>query len=457
MDSNFFSNFLVFSKYQTLIGIIILLTCFYILKKCKDKGLSFSIRMIIGLVIGIVFGVILQYISSKLDSQTISIKELKIWLGFVGSIFIGFIKMLVIPIIFISIIKVLLDIDRKIKILSLLKYSMFWILFSVAIAALIGVSLAYIFDLGLNSQSFVGEKQIREVYDISNIILGLIPSNIIDAMIKNNIVAIVIFAFFIGFGGVTLSKVEFLSDEYKTFEKLINALHYIVMSITKFVISFMPYAIVAMMAEVLLSNGFSAIWSAISFILLIYIAMILMLIVNLILVSSVGLNPFTFLKKSFSVWLFAFSSRSSVATLPFTIETLQNKLGVSGSVANFVASIGTTIGLQGCAGYFPAMVAIFIAYNIGYQIDLSFIITIVMIAIIGSLGIAGIPGSATIAASIMLTGLGFSEYFTLLSIVLAIDPIIDMARTFSNVSGAMMASVCTDKGLKTLNIDKYNT
>lgn len=456
MDNNFFANFLVLSQYQTLLGIFVLLACFYALKKLKDRGMSFSMRMIIGLSLGIIFGLALQYLSHSLPPHTLWIKELRTWLNFVGSAFVGFIKMLVIPIVFVSIIKVLLDMDRRIKITSLLKHSLFWILLLTGIAAIIGVSLAYSFDLGLNMQSIESTRTIREVYNVPSILLNLIPSNIIDMMVKNNIIAIVVFAFFIGFGGVALSKAESMDSAYNIFLKLVNALHYIVMSITNFIISFMPYAIVAMMAEVLLSNGLAAISSAMSFIVLIYVAMLLMLIVHLGIVASLGLNPFTFLKKSLSVWLFAFSSRSSVATLPFTIETLQKRLGVSGSVANFVASIGTTIGLNGCAGYFPAMVAIFIAYNIGYHIDISFLMTIIIVAILGSLGIAGIPGSATIAASIMLTALGFSDYFVLLSVILAIDPIVDMARTFSNVSGAMTASLCTDKTLKTLDIAKYN-
>ena len=103
------------------------------------------------------------------------------------------------------------------------------------------------------------------------------------------------------------------------------------------------------------------------------------------------------------------------------------------------------------------MAAIFIATSIGVEIDFSFVVIVVLMAMLGSLGIAGVPGSATMAVSVMLTGIGFGDHFALLSIVLAIDPIIDMARTASNVSGAMTASICTDRGLKTLDVKAYNS
>lgn len=454
--NDFLSKFLVISQWQTLVAMSIIFALFFCIDMMKKKEVGFSARMLIGLVIGIICGVILQYISSSENLGGIWIGELKVWLQFFSSLFIGLIKMLVIPIISISIIKVIMDIDKDMKLSTLLTYSMFWILFSTGIAAGIGVGLGYTFDLGLNMEVVEGDITIREVQNVTQILLGLLPTNIITSMANNNIIAVVIFVFFIGFGARILGKKEGYKAQYTSFANLITALHQIIMTIADFIISLMPYAVICMMSEVLLNNGFDAIKVAMNFIILIYICMVLMLLVHLILVASMGLNPWTFLKKSFGVWLFAFSSRSSVGTLPLTLSALQNKLGVSGGVSGFVASIGTNIGLNGCSGYFPALVAVFIAHNIGVEINLSFAIMVVLVAILGSLGIAGIPGSATMAASIMLTAIGFGDYFVLLGVIIAIDPIIDMARTASNVSGAMMASVCTDKGLKTLDLKTYN-
>ncbi|WP_104697850.1 MULTISPECIES: cation:dicarboxylate symporter family transporter [unclassified Helicobacter] len=460
MQNSFLFNFFMLSQYQTALVLVCLCGFFYILKRLQDKEVDFSIRMLIGLLVGLAFGLTLQFLTNYFGDegkQAIWFMEVKSWLGFFGQAFVNCIKMLVIPIIAISIIKVLLEIDKNLKVSILLLRSMFWIFLSVGIAAGVGVFLALCFDLKIPVALMNDSVQIREVKNIMQILLGLIPSNIVDSMMKNNIVALVFFCFIIGFSARSLAKSEAYKEAYNVFEKLIQALHQIIMNATLFIIRFMPYAVICMMAEVFLENGFDVIKGALSFIMAIYLAMIIMFVVHLLLVASQGLNPFSFAKKAFPVWIFAFSSRSSVGTLPLTIATLQNKMGVSGGIANFVASIGSTVGLNGCAGYFPAMVAVFIALSIGVPVDFSFIVSVILIAILGSLGIAGIPGSATMAASIMLTGIGFSDYFWLLSIVLAIDPIIDMARTASNVSGAMVASVCTDKGLKSLDLKTYNS
>lgn len=460
LNGYFFTHFLMLSNLKTIIILVVLLVLFYILKKMRDFKLNFSLRMLVALVMGISLGVALQFLANYPDAEQaksiVWFHESKHWLSFFGSVFIAFIKMLVIPLVSICIIKVIIEIDKDIKISSLLSISLFWILFSTAIAAALGAILAYNFDLG-STFAAQGTKEIREVETLSKIILNLLPSNIVAAMNKENIIALVIFAFFIGICAKKVSKKEEYEQAFKGFEKLVITFYGIMMNMTAIVIRFMPYAVVCMMANVLLSNGFEAIKTAGLFIILIYVAMLIMFIVHFLLLISQGINPWHYIRKSIPVWLFAFSSRSSLGTLPLTISTLQNKLGVSNSVSNFIASIGTTVGLNGCAGYFPAMVAVFVAFATGTPIDFTFGLMIVLVAVLGSLGIAGVPGSATMAASIMLTGIGFGDNFYMLSLILAIDPIVDMARTTSNVSGAMTAALCTAKNLKALDKQIYNS
>ncbi|EAI3822247.1 cation:dicarboxylase symporter family transporter [Campylobacter coli] len=461
MDKQFFQMFLMFSQIQTVAIIAVLFVIFYILKKMRDKKVNFSLRMLFALFIGLGFGFALQYLAQFPDSKEASAiiwyNEARHWFGFVSSIFVAFIKMLVIPLVGICIVKVIIEIDKNIKISSLLSISLFWILSSTAIAASLGILLAYNFQLGDNFTVHEGTRQIREIQTFSSIILGLIPSNIISVMNKENIIAIVIFAFFVGICAKKVSKKEEYTQAFQTFENFVLVFYNVMMNMTATVIRFMPYAVVCMMANVLLSNGFEAIKTAGLFIILIYIAMFIMFGVHFLLLASQGLNPIKYAKKAFPVWLFAFSSRSSLGTLPMTTSTLQNKFGVNPAVANFVASIGTTTGLNGCAGYFPAMAAIFVAFATHTPIDFTFALMIVLVAVIGSLGIAGVPGSATMAASIMLAGIGFGNNFVMLSLILAIDPIIDMARTASNVSGAMTSALCTAKNLKAIDKEIYNS
>ncbi|EAK5396600.1 cation:dicarboxylase symporter family transporter [Campylobacter coli] len=461
MDKQFFQDFLMLSQAHTITTLAMLCVVFYALKKMWDIKINFSLRMLFALLMGLGFGFALQYLANFPDAKEASnilwYSETKHWFAFVSSVFVAFIKMLVIPLVGICIIKVIIEIDKNIKISSLLGISLFWILFSTAIAASLGILLAYNFQLGDNFTAYEGTRQIREIQTFSSIILGLIPSNIISVMNKENIIAIVIFAFFVGICAKKVSKKEEYAQAFQTFENFVLVFYNIMMNMTAAVIRFMPYAVVCMMANVLLSNGFEAIKTAGLFIILTYIAMFIIFGVHFLLLASQGLNPIKYAKKAFPVWLFAFSSRSSLGTLPMTTSTLQNKFGVNPAVANFVASIGTTTGLNGCAGYFPAMAAIFVAFATHTPIDFTFALMIVLVAVIGSLGIAGVPGSATMAASIMLAGIGFGDNFVMLSLILAIDPIIDMARTASNVSGAMTSALCTAKNLKAIDKEIYNS
>ncbi|ASQ30349.1 sodium/dicarboxylate symporter, putative L-cystine uptake protein [Campylobacter avium LMG 24591] len=459
MNLAFFQNFIMISTPQTVFVLLTLFVIFYLLKKMRDFKYNFSFRMFIALIVGLGFGFVLQFFADFPDKENAVLwfKEAKHYFSFFSSVFVAFIKMLVIPLVSVCIIKVIIEIDKNIKLSSLLSISLFWILFSTAIAAIIGLALAYMFDLGSNFNDNAGARELREIQSFSSIILNLIPSNLITAYSKENIIAIVIFSFLIGLCAKQISKQAEYEKAFVSFENFINISHGIMMNMTKIVIKFMPYAVVCMMSNVILSNGFEAIKTAGLFIVLTYVAMFIMFGVHFLLLLSQGLNPIKYAKKAFSVWLFAFSSRSSLGTLPMTVSVLEKKLGVSPVVANFVASIGSTTGLNGCAGYFPAMAAVFVCFALGVEFDISFALMIVLVAVLGSLGIAGVPGSATMAASIMLAGLGFGDNFMMLSLILAIDPIIDMARTASNVSGAMTSALCTAKNLKTLDKKVYDS
>lgn len=154
--------------------------------------------------------------------------------------------------------------------------------------------------------------------------------------------------------------------------------------------------------------------------------------------------------------ILAFTSRSSVGCLPVTIETLVKKLGVNQGTASFVAGFSTTAGMQGCAGIFPSLLIVYVCNLTGSPLDFSMIIIMTIIVVsLGSLGIAGIPGTATMAASVSLSGVGMASSFSLIGPILAIDPLIDMARTMLNVAGSVVNALVIDKHLGTFNAEAY--
>lgn len=365
--------------------------------------------------------------------------------------------------IFIGIINVVINIEKHVQVKSILTRAIFWLMLTTAISALVGVILGYTTGLGLNI-NVTGDdsRQIREILSIDKILLGFVPSNIITAMNTNNILGIVIFAFLIAFTSRHIGKQKEYEEDFLIFNRLVNFFYQVIMKLASAIIYMMPYAIIPMIATTIIYNGKSAdnisvIINASHFILLAYIAGLFVLLVHIIIIGMHGLNPLIYLKKTIPVLLMAFISRSSAATLPVTISTLSQKLGVNNGIANCVASLGSTVGMNGCAGYFAGLTAVFIYNVLGLSINVSDIVLIVVLCLIASFGVAGIPGTTTMIITVMLAGLGLESHFSLLAVILAVDPIIDMIRTLNNVSGAMVASISTSKELKSMDVEVYNS
>ena len=217
----------------------------------------------------------------------------------------------------------------------------------------------------------------------------------------------------------------------------------------------MPYAVIALLANTIAQRGIESIKEVGIFIIALYVAVIIMFIIQLIAISLFGINPIIYLKKGVAVMVLAFTSRSSVGCLPLTIETLVDKMGVNDGTASFVGGFGTTAGMQGCAGVFPALLLVFVCNVTGTPMDITFIVMALVVIVIGSFGIAGIPGTATMAASVALSGVGMASLFPTISPILAIDPIIDMGRTLLNVTGSMTNALIVDKSLGQLNMEHF--
>ncbi|WP_267523439.1 cation:dicarboxylate symporter family transporter [Campylobacter sp. MG1] len=452
---NFFINFFNLSEPLALVFITVyFLLCFWLYK--LSYTIKFSKRMFLALIFGVFLGCIAQYIADFPENYKLVLwlEQVKIWYSFVVSIFISLLKLMIIPIVFFGISSSLLKLDNDIKVSSLLSRSVFWLLFTTVIASIIGLSLGILFDLGSNNIVQV-DKTLKESRALSEILLGLMPNNIISSMSSNNIVGVILVAFLFSLTARKISKNNEYANVFNTYKNLIEFINKIIMEIVKDIIKLMPYAVVAMVSNTLISNGFAAIKEAGLFILLTYLSGLLMIVVFSVILLLHKLSPIIFYKKVFENLLLAFTSRSSAGVLPVTINTLHTKLGVSESSSNFVAGLGATIGMSGCAGYYVGLVAAFMLQSLNINIDFSYFVLVAIITIIGALSIAGIPGIAIVAASIMITGLGLGENFYILGVILAIDPIIDMIRTMSNVNGAMIAAVCTDSELKNLNKDTF--
>lgn len=462
INSPFFTGFLQLSTIYTLVGIVLLIAAIYALKYLKERRVSFSARMIVALVVGLVLGFGLDAIGSSVFGAQYAVaqKEISTWYGLLGGGFLRLVQLLAVPVVFLSIIEVMTNVKGD-SIKSLTGKSFALLLGTTAISAIVAILVVKVMNLSATSfAADLSERMVERTADIATqsfpqFFLDLIPSNIFAVMSTNSAIVSVVIV-----GALFASSIRFLSvkkpEQIKPFNDFLKSAKVAVTSVLTNIIKVMPYGVVALVANTIVSNGIKAISGMLGFIVGLYIAVIIMLIVYVVILSLVGVNPIQFYKKAFPTLLFAFSSRSSVGTLPMTLTTLEDEMGVSNQSANFIGTLGTTIGMNGCAGVFPAMLAVLVASASGVTMDISYYVLIVVVVTVGSIGIAGVPGTATVAATVTLNGLGLGEAMSSIGAVFGIDPIVDMGRTMLNVAGSMVSAVVVDKWEGTFNQEKFN-
>ena len=458
----FFTQFLKLSNVYTIGAIAALLVALFALQQMKNKKVSFSTRMIVSLLIGLGLGIAVDLIGGSNNMYTEFARgEIGTWFALLGNGFLKFVQLLAVPVVFLSIIKVLTDLKGD-NLKSLTWKSFTMLLGTTAISAVVAIGVVYVLKLdGASLSAELSESKISSMANIASqsfpeFFLNLVPNNIFAAFSSNNsIVSVVIIA------AVFASAIRFLQvkkpEQIAPFVAFLDSLRVAVNSVLTNVLKFMPYGVVALVANTIIRNGVSSIMGMFSFIVALYVAVIIMLLVYVVILLAVGVNPVQFYKKAFSTMLFAFSSRSSVGTLPYTLKTLEDDLGVSGQTANFIGTMGTTIGMNGCAGVFPAMLGILVASATGVTIDVAFLVMVVLVVTIGSIGIAGVPGTATVAATVTLNGLGLGNTISSIGAVFGVDPIVDMGRTMLNVTGSMVSAVVVDKWNGNMNMDTFNS
>ncbi|MDO4925473.1 MAG: cation:dicarboxylase symporter family transporter [Turicibacter sp.] len=456
MSNTFFSQFLMITNIHTIIMIALLVGLFVLVNKLKGK-VKFTNLMIISIFLGLGLGIIIQLIAKfPSDPSEISwIKEISSWYGLLGNGFMDLLKMIVMPLVLVSIIRVIMNMkEDNLGKLTFKSMGMFFL--TTALAATIAIIIGTMFNLGSNVEAVNSSEQIREITSLPDTIRGLLPSNPIKAMADGNTVAVVIFATFIGLAIKRLKK-KYL-EIVKPFIDLVEAFYKIIVSVAITVIKMMPYAIIPLMASTIASRGIKSLLDVVDFILALYLSVAVMFIIHLIIVALSGVNPITYLKNVSRALILAFTSRSSLGTLPVTVECLTDKMNVDSGTASFVTSLGSNMGMNGCAGIYPALVSVMLANMANIDMNFTFYSMLIIVITISSLGIAGIPGTATMAVSVVISGIGLGEYFPLVGAVIAIDPILDMARTMLNVNGTMAISVVVDKSLKNdkLEVEKIS-
>ncbi|EMM3959135.1 TPA: L-cystine transporter [Staphylococcus aureus] len=452
------------NAFLTLINIIVLVIFIVILHMMARKHISFAKRVFTALGIDIVFGVLLHLIYGTHSNVITSTSD---WFNIVGQGYVALLQMIVMPLIFISIVAAFTKIQIGEKFAKIGSLIFIFLIGTVTIAAIVGVVYALVFGLDAstinlgNAEQARGSEIAKQAKDLT---AHTLPQQILELLPKNpfldftgqratSTIAVVIFASFIGFAYLRVARKQ--PDHGELLKRAIDAIYSLVMAIVTFVLRLTPYGVLAIMANTLSTSDFGAIWTLGKFLIASYAALITMYIIHLIILSLLGISPIRYVKKTLEVLIFAFTSRSSAGALPLNVQTQTRRLGVPEGIANFAATFGLSIGQNGCAGIYPAMLAIMVAPVANVEIDLQFIVTLIAVVIISSFGVAGVGGGATFASILVLSTLNLPV--ALAGVLISVEPLIDMGRTALNVNDSMLAGTGTAKLTKHWDKDTFDS
>lgn len=448
----------------SIINIVIMLIFIIGLFIMAKKHVSFPKRVFTALGLGIVYGIILHLIygvNSKVLETTTD------WFSIVGDGYVTLLQMIVMPLIFISIVSAFSKIQIGDKFAKIGSYIFMFLIGTVAIAAVVGIFYAIVFGLDASSID-LGSAEHARGNEISSeakqLTANTLPQQILELLPSNpfldftgqrttSTIAVLIFAIFVGFAYLRVARKQ--PDNGSLLKRGIDAVYALIMSIVTFVLRLTPYGIIAIMASTIATSDFAAIWTLGKFMIASYAALLTMYVIHLIILAIMGINPIRYVKKTLEVLIFAFTSRSSAGALPLNVQTQTQRLGVPEGIANFSASFGLSIGQNGCAGIYPAMLAIMVAPVAHVNIDIPFILTLIAVVVISSFGVAGVGGGATFASILVLSTLNLPV--ALAGVLISIEPIIDMGRTALNVNDSILAGTGTAHLTGNLDKEKFNS
>ena len=394
----------------------------------EKKKLSLTAWIAIGLVLGIVAGLAFQ------GNPHIATDYIKPF----GTIYLNLIKMVVVPVVLLSIMQGIVSLQDVRKVGSIGIKTVAFYLCTTAIAVTLGLVFANLLNVGggyvIATEGLSYEAS--EAPSLMDTIVNIFPSNFFAPMVNANMLQVIVIALFFGFGIILAGERGELAK--KTVDSFAEVSFFVMGSILKL----SPIGVFALITPVVATNGPDVLLPLLKVILVAYAAYIVHMIFtySLSVKAFAGLSPFRFFQHMSEPMLFAFSSASSVGTLPFNMEATRH-LGARKEISSFVLPLGATINMDGTAIY-QGVCAIFIAQIFGIDLNLSQQITIILTATLASIGTAGVPGAGMIMLAMVLESVGLP--LEGIALVAGIDRILDMGRTTVNITGDAACTMCVD-------------
>ena len=406
--------------------------------------IKFWKRVVLGFVLGILAGWLFGT-----DAET--------WFGWLGDLYVTLIKLIAVPLVFFAVISAVASLSGQKSMAALGGRTFLWFAITAVLAVGVGLAAGLLLQPGhgIGQLAVASDYKPKEVPSLLNVLLGIVPANLFHALTgigavknaagetvlaagKGSILPVIFVAGLIGFAIVKLG------DKVAEARRLADQLGEIWIQITRYVLEFTPFGTFGLIAALVGAYGFEKLLPLGNFVIALYVACAFHIaVVYSGLLLAHGLNPLKFFKGAFPAMQVAFVASSSFAALPVSLRSATHDLGVNRDYASFAVPLGASIKMDGCGAIYPALCAVFISQYMGIDLTLNQYLIIALASVLGSFGTAGVPGTAVVMATVVLSAAGLP--LETIGYLYAIDRVLDMMRTMTNVTGQVLVPVLVAK------------
>lgn len=415
------------------------------------KKLSLTTKTLLGVILGAIWGLILSGISSEFFKQTLMLDGI---LKLMGTGFLNAVKLLVIPLVFVSIVYATASLDDIKKVGRIGSKTLLFYTGTTACAIILALIVANIFNpgQGVDTSLIVASEVNTSVTSVNFIdtLLSIIPTNLFEAFSSSNMLGIIFFAVLLGL------SMTMIKEKSEPLLKVFESANEVMLNLVSMVMKFAPFGVFALLSTTFATFGFSALLPLMKYTLCVAFALALQLgIVYLGMLTFVGkLSPKMFIQKFAPIFNLCISTASSSAALPLSLEVCEEHFGVSKKVSSFTLPLGSTINMDGTA-IMQGVAVVFIAQVYGITLGPSDYIMVILSAVLASIGTAGVPGVGVVMLTMVLSTVNLPVEG--IALIMGIDRIVDMLRTAINVAGDNVCTILIAKGENEMDETIYNT
>ena len=372
------------------------------------------------------------------------------WFGPLGTLYVTLIKMIAVPLVFFAVVNAVSSLHGQKSVAALGGRTFLWFAITAALAVCVGLSVGWLLQpgKGLSGLAMAPDFTVREVPTPVQVLLDVVPSNPFKALAEGKILQVIFFAGLLGFALVKLG------ERVAGLRKLAGEASDTMIQVTRFVLEMTPLGTFGLIAALVGAYGFEKLLPLGTFVFALYLACALHIVVvygGLLL--GHGLNPLKFFRGAAPGMQVAFVSSSSFASMPVAIRSVTHNLGVDKDYAAFAVPLGASIKMDGCGAIYPALTSMFVAQYFGLDLSASQYFIILLASVLGSFGTAGVPGTAIVMVTLVLSAAGLP--LEGIGYLVAIDRVLDMMRTRTNVTGQMLVPVLVAKETGLLDQQVY--